>query len=724
MTELSRDRTLFDSGFALGLNTGKIPLSGTGTAGHVVQARAYSTDDSGASSTNWVDIATVDDFGNWSGELSAPRNASWYRPDVRLKALPGIAAIGGNRFGVGHVIAFWGQSEDERFHSTYYDQTTAPALLNEDAVQYMYFDRAGSDGLVHTHVTDATPVSAAVAALANTLLSERPDDKFALVAQTHSGTSPMQMVNDSDTGRDWFTDKALHDYATADGQQVGLATWSWFAAPGSLGAFYEEALFPLFTGLTMDGAPFTTPAAHAYGFSGSIQYDHTFLEIYDPAYTRWAPLGPHRFDIPETMQDATHIANGGTEVTNLLNKQLSRESWRSMITNANAGGVFLPYGVEMLTYQNGVPDGFGGWTDWAHPAGGTTDGLQQRAKLFAHSIMQSAGMVGWDVPEFDHCEWEASGAYVEIWSSSGPITTTRLARGEAALDDSFAHWTDIAGWQINGIPAQRAEVVAGRVRIYPNSGTFTYADVINFGEGGASGMLAHPDDFYAALWENLPIVDVGATGLEGIPVRALPDPAVLANTLPASTPFFTTTATGPRFESPTNIPANTTAITIAGRVRVPAASISNDNLFAFTSTTFDAQILSSGAVRMTLEDSTGAKMVQAQSTADGVFPFDQWVDFEIAADQVNGWLKVRLNGVEVSEFTFTPGSGLFTTSRKARVLYQNSDSNQLIADVERVQIWYEATTDGSAPTTVPVKEISGDADTINADAWMVGTPAA
>lgn len=256
LAALSRDRSLFDLGAAFGRAAATVPLTGTGTAGEIVQARALSLDDGGATTTAWADVATVGAGGSWIGEISAPRSSSWFRPEVRLKTDPGVAAQGANRFGVGHLIAIWGQSEPERIISSFYDSTTAPAVTDDEAVQV--FVGAAAAPARHM-VTNSQPYTAAVAALAATLIAARPGEKFGIVFHTVPGTDPRALVNDADTSRVWAADKALHDFVTADGQKVGFAAMSWFAAPGSLGANYGAALYPLFSGRLLDGTVLTFP---------------------------------------------------------------------------------------------------------------------------------------------------------------------------------------------------------------------------------------------------------------------------------------------------------------------------------------------------------------------------------------------------------------------------------------------------------------------------------
>ncbi|OYX42425.1 MAG: hypothetical protein B7Z02_12010 [Rhodobacterales bacterium 32-67-9] len=714
----SRDRTIFDSGAGFGLAAAEIPLSGAGTAGEVVEARAVSLDDGGATTTVWTDVATIDGGGNWAGTISAPRSPSWFRPEVRLKAQPGVAASGANRFGVGHVIAIWGQSEPDRILSTFYDNTPAPAVTDPEAVQV--FDGAAANPARH-FITDAQPLTAAVAAMAATFIAERPGEKFAVVFHTVPGTDPRGLVNDGDPTRAWAADKALHDFATVDGQHVGLAAMSWFASPGSFGASYGEAMFPLFAGKTVAGAPITFPATISYGGSLSYTADHWFGELYDYGKTRWVPYGPHRFDIDADMRDATHYADGSQQF-NLVNKELARESWRDMLALPDAT-MFLPLTIDPVTYVNGRDDGAGGWTDVAHPAGNSPDGTSAWARLTAHAVLQSAGLSGWSTPEFDNALWETSGAWVEVWSSVGPVTTTRLARGEAPIGTAQPHWTEVMGFQINGLPAVNTQIVAGRVRIFPNSGIFTHADAIQYGEGGATGMIAFPDDSFAGTWRNLPIVDVGAAGLDGVPVRPLADPAVLANSLPAGAPSFTTSATGPYFLNPLNVPAGTTGITFAGRFRFTLPASGTYILFAQTSTGFDVELMNTGNLRVTVEDGTGAKMLSA-SIVPTALVSGVWYDIVCSADQVAKVLRVAIDGVLVATVPFTgTGNGLFQSSRAISFVGRNSGALQFVGDVEYLRAWYSVTATGTAPATAPFKEILGPAAIANADSWKLGSDA-
>ncbi|MDA8746852.1 hypothetical protein N9M66_01430 [Litoreibacter sp.] len=712
--DFSRDRSLFDSGAAFGRSSADVSISGSGTVGETVQVRLLPE---GGAATAWQDIAVIDGNGDWLATLSADLNSAWIFPEVRIKSEPGTRARTVNRFGVGHVIALWGQSEIVRVRSTTYNLLTPEPLLDDDAVQAIWFDGAP----VLKHLTDLDPHTASLAAMANVFLTERPGDKIALVFQAVSGTGFKALVDDSDTGRAWSEDAAVHAFATADGQHVGLPSVSWFATPGTFGADYEEALFPLFTGLTTGGTAVTFPTAIAYD-GGSYQADHWFGELYDPLHTKWVAFGPHRFDIGSDMQNATVLGGGAPQVS-LMNKELARISWRAMVSNPNAGGVFLPLGLEPLTYQNGVSDGSGGWNDQSHPASDTDDGAPMFARLVAHAVLQASGLKNWAMPVFDQAMWEPTGAYVEVWSTAGPVTTSRIARGEIALDNSQPHWTDVFGWQINGAPAERAEIFAGRVRIYPNAANFTSTDVIRFGEGGATGMIKFPEDHIAQTYKNLPIVDLGLAGIDGVPIRPLPDATVLQNTLVPMSADFTTSTTGPFFYDPTTLGAGVAQFYTQLDLAPAVPPSGSTNLLTTTGNYLRLEILSNGKLRLRVRDTGGVVHVNNVQTSAGIVVDGVQADIRFSLDLPAGFARIWVNGALVMDVGFVSAAPTLPSNRALILLANNTGAYQVAANVAGIAVWKDATPDGSLPGSTPYKELLGPASAVNSDAWKNGDDA-
>lgn len=711
------DRTLFDSRAGLGQNSAAVAISGTGTAGEIVQARALSVDDGGATSTAWVDLATIGAGGAWSGSLGVPRSGSWYRPEVRIKSTPAVSAQGANRFGVGHILAIWGQSEVSNMLTSFYSGSAPSAVADPEAVQIFY----GADTTPQrAFVTTAQPFTAAVSAMAATLIAARPGEKFAVIFHAVPGTDPRQLVNDSDPARIWANDKALHDFATADGQKVGLAGMSWFAAPGSLGSSYGEAMFPLFSKKTLAGAAVAIPGTVSYS-GGSYQADHWFGELYDYNFTRWVAYGPHRFDISADMQDATHLAGGAAD-TGMTNKQAARAAWRAMRANANAT-MFLPMGIEPNAYVNGRDDGAGSWTDLTHPAGATSDGQPAFARQTALAFLRAAGLVGWTIPEFDNCLWDPAGAYVEVWSSAGPVTTTRIARAEAALPATYAHWTTVMGFQINGAPAQNTSIVAGRVRITRNGGgAFISSDVLTFGDGGATGMVKFPQDAQNATWKNLPIVDLGIAGLNGLPVRPVPSAAVLANTLPAVTSFTTVAGQLTRFKDLVSWPTAGGKLTFAVDMTITSFAAAS-YLVEMDNTHVTCQVATDGRIFLTVKDSAATALLS--SVQIGALTVNTRFDLVVAIDLAALTCWTSLNGTTTARTLPANSGNLASAARKVAILSRASGTTgNVIGTAFKAELWNDCVSGGGRPSSDTLLRangrIVGPAAVANAHPWKLG----
>lgn len=715
ISDFSRDRTLFDSGAAFGRTEAVVPVSGTGTAGETVELRLAPE---GEMPGAWSDFATVDGSGNWAGSVTVSRQAHWLRFEARIKSEPVTRAYTPNRFGVGHVIALWGQSEVVRIRSTVYNQVPPEPLLGDDNVQAMWFD----DGPIVKHLTNTDPHTAALAAMANVFMAERPDDKVALVFQAVAGTGFRDLVDDANASRLWADDAALHAFATADGQHVGLPSVSWFASPGSFAEHYEEALFPLFTGKTAAGDPVNFPSAITYNGASSYQADHWFGELYDTAHSKWIAFGPHKFDIGADMRNATVLLDGSPQ-SNLQNKAQARESWRAMVANPHADGVFLPLGLEPLTYQNGIDDGQGGWSDQSHPASDSDDGAPMFARLMAHAILQSAGLTQWTMPEFDQSDWEPSGAYVEIWSSAGAITTPRIKRGLPALGSDFPHWTEVFGWQINGEPAERAEILAGRVRLYPNEASFVASDIIQFGEGGATGMVKFPEDHQAQTYLNLPIVDAGLSGIDGVPLRPLPDATVLENPLVPTSSLFTTGATGPFFYDPDTLGVGVERIAFQFDMAAGLPSSGTKMLMTSTGNYLRLESLANGRLRLRVLDSGGVVHVDYVQTDAGVVADGVQADIRLSIDLPAGFARLWVNGALVLDQGFISATPTLPSNRRLLLLANSTGSNQVEGNITRLAVWKDAVADGSLPAQAPYKEIVGPASVVNADSWKQGDDA-
>ena len=401
--------------------------------------------------------------------------------------------------------------------------TTLP-LETDDMVQLVWHDREnfGLPGVQHAFAGSVPDLPPEFSAIANGLIQTRPGERYCIVNHTVGNGSLTEMVGSLEGDRKWADELALHHFATSDGQGVGLACTDWphqidQATPQEIARFRS-----FLTGKAEDGSSLNLPVQIGDPATGaSLVLNHLATELYDPSVTTWLYFGSERSDIIEDMRNGVESVSGAPDIAAAAIEQI-RLGARQLPDDPSLVGLISKAGPEITGYAtlgaNGQP-------------GSGPDGRVRHARLSAHAVAHGLGHLSTALPEFDRCLWDPSGAYVELWWSGGRLTTTRIARAKPSLPATYSHWTQVFGFEINGMPANRAEIVDGKIRIYPATGTFTSTDQIQFGRGRGTGEMKYPEDNQAESWQDLPIADLGLFGLEGVTVRPLPDPAVLANTL-------------------------------------------------------------------------------------------------------------------------------------------------------------------------------------------------
>ena len=387
------------------------------------------------------------------------------------------------------------------------------------------------------------------------------------------------------------------------------------------------------------------------------------------------------------------------------------------------GYIRQPMGIEPNAYVNGRDDGAGSWTDLTHPAGATGDGQPAFARLTALAFLRAAGLVTWTIPEFDNCLWDPAGAYVEVWSSAGAVTTTRLARAEAALPATYPHWTTVMGFQINGAPAQNTSIVAGRVRITRNGGgAFISSDVLTFGDGGATGMVKFPQDAQNATWKNLPIVDLGIAGLDGLPVRPVPSAAVLANTLPAVTSFATVAGQLTRFKDLASWPTTGGKLTFAIDMTITSFAAAS-YLVEMENTHISCQVATDGRMFLTVKDSAATALLS--SVQIGALTVNTRFDLVIAVDLAALTCWTSLNGATTARTLPANSGNLASAARKVAILSRASGTTgNVIGTVFKAELWNDCVSGGGRPASDTLLRangrIVGPAAVANAHPWKLG----
>jgi hypothetical protein len=633
-----------------------------------------------------------------------------------------------------------GQSEDFYTISTVQNVLAPEPLVAENQVTFWWHDRqnAGLAGVQSVTLTDAAVagdprVTAGMVAMANTFI-RTTSRHIHLVMMVVSGTEPREVMDDAfvpgGPKRDWEHDWALHQAATADGIPIHYGWHSWFAGPGSYVDDYGKAFAAYLWGRDLNGDLLTYSEAAPLSLAiadKTWQVSRTLRDMFGGDGPKWIAMGgSHRFidtDEVNDLENATTYVGGATQ-TSFSQKERATESWRALVRSPAFAGRVVDVGMHLNAHAIGKSDGAGGWTDGTHPSGETDDGINLRARYTALAILRGAGIETFALPIIDNAEWQPDGSYMEFWSNAGPITTLRLARSEPALPATYPHWTNVAGVQIDGVPAQNAQIVNGRVRVYPNSGSFTNTTLITFGEGGASGSLVYPDDPLNEFYKNWPIVDVGLLDVPGLPLSHLPDPAVLASTVEGA-PQFTVEPAGPYFMDPAgNLPANAAAFT--GTVTFAMDPAQTDNsAYLIGISGLQVQIWANNSnqdVLLSVRDNTGSFLVQSVSGGQNQFILGVMTTLTVSVDLVAGYARVWTDGdpTPIIDASFTSTDPIFQGVREVQMLANGSNgANQFEGVIERVAVWFEATPNGTLPVSAPYAEIAGDDATVAQHLWKL-----
>lgn len=544
IAEFSRDRTLFDSGFFRGENAVDIPLSGTTDAPDGAQIMCEIVRADTAEVVHPAAAIATAYGGGWAGVFPfAQRSPLWLKPRVWVSGSPAKAETV-NRFGVGSVIFEEEQSNGRRGIDPAFDKAEAPsiAIADDDAVQIIHTghetpDAPTADGF--HHVTDAARYSVGVSYRAAAWISKFPGHKVLMAFDMVSGTAQQEIFDDSSTNRYWSVSKGLADLIHADGGEVGLVIDTHDNSAPLGGRQYGSYLARVWFGKELDG---TAAPAKPY-VMGSFTNDHDWTEAYPEVAEGRAMLAVGQNPWPFL---------GGSGVTMVSNALLNdgtrlRGSTADLaalgrfdLLNSVHGGQ-----VRIMNWSSLFESGYPALNDEYDPVNGDTwtdgghfnnyrgkDGMPGYQAWRLMSAVAAFGLTDFGNPVFDQSSWDPSGAYVDFWSSEGPVTTIAKIEGYAALDGSEPQHTEVLGFDIDGYFAHRADIVdengnpatAGRVRVYPRDGeTFGPGTVIDYkstlnnrGHGMAS------TDRFDLHYRHRPLVDVGVAGMYGFHVDDLP----------------------------------------------------------------------------------------------------------------------------------------------------------------------------------------------------------
>ncbi len=542
VTELSRDMAVFDSDMMRGNDNAAVRLSGSTTApdGGVIEARAVSVDDGGATTTAWRPVSTAAG-GAWSGVLDTPRSTSWYRAEVRVQGSTAPAARMSNRFGVGLVLYHHRQSNGTRLYGMF-GEAPVPDLSGIAANFQVtrVSDDAGSTWAGNPDnriirgpdtVTTAAPVTTALGAMAEVFHRNAPGLKVHLLADVRAGESVYTTLTDSATKRSFAKTQQLIAAGTADGQDVGAFIFDHWNGLESL-SNVENVLY------------------------GNINLDHAFVDV-----------------MPGLATGRTQIIFGGSgDFYSSASLPSSGDAWRTI---ARAFIAAFPSRAKRLydwpmasCMDNPDPTSVANGNHWNTFGPDAIYGASLYASGRAATILQAAGKLptapGVEAFVFDNVEVDPAGAHVTIWSSAGPVTTIErqqaLLESRAPVNLPFtpAEGTpgnaEVMGFQFTDFTMpRRVEIVdefgnpasSGRLRVYPDSGTFNASSGL-FQGIGHSGRNWFNDGWSRLQYSreylvqrHFPIIDIGLEGRlveHGMYVGPNPNPQWINEAITAAFP--------------------------------------------------------------------------------------------------------------------------------------------------------------------------------------------
>ncbi|WP_456386441.1 hypothetical protein [Profundibacter sp.] len=744
VNDLPRDAMVMDARIGrVGGGQARVALSGTATIGEVVQAY-----DRGAGV--WRDVATADGSGDWSGVLHSTNDDGDFQvAKTRLKAATSTIADTSNTFAPGTVFMPFGQSELNYMTSAFGGDNVPGTITVADvsALQTIMIDNdeIASPSVVHSFITSETSLTKTIAVMSNTLAAYAPGRKFLYVDGHHEGTGRVQLQDDSKndviTGRRWSVLQHVIDWVRDNGSDIGQIVEMWYVSDLSKQPFIE-AWAPFYFGQTPAGDTHPMGAPYTGGTMVDAQIDHCLFDMdatpsqrgrgaFARADTRLVQMPP--------LPNIPRIDNLETSVTlvggDAADEQVKVKSLRQGYVDFHAdsrtievAGDLMPFPMISKGYWDGSK-----WTNGTHPSHTIPEGSHLLAKHFARAVMIASGDVTFTPPVFTVSDTDADGLYVDLeLAGTGTLKTLRSIDG-GVTPVGETYYTDIAGFEIiqgsttkiDGFAATVQDAANRIVRITPDT-AFSNSDIIRFGYGGGAGWYKRDSDGPAQWFKEWPLVDTGSVG----------QPYLFAEPWPASPEFvlsgiagapvadtFATADAGPWFTDVVNIASGTSAMTMFAKIKHGYTPGSGDFLIDAASTTWRVETLSTGKIRVSVEDSTGTKMLQAAVTPSAVIPSSGDFEIGLAVDLVGQWCKIFIDGVEVHEFTLLAGTGVFTTIRKVSLLAGAAGGgSQIKAEFEYVKFWYSTTVDGSEPAGAPDFEVS-DAATANAHAWKLGADA-
>lgn len=308
-------------GFVYGLQSGDtsraVPFSGValGLTGDVEIRLLY---EDNSVHTDWTTVATIA-AGAWSGTPTINKTSNgWVTLEARCDGLPAYVVTRDELFGVGWKVAAYGQSQME--HAFTYQDVASPLTSGEAAKGSLATPHGTSGNFLERFSVNSAYHSDGARYFLKQWLAYGDDTPICIVAHALNGTSPLEMIDDAEAGRDWDDDDVSLD--TLAGSDPSAVMWQWISS--IVGQNQENVLDATFYG------------------TGVLAADHSFDDVY--------PAGYGKILSPATRATTTSTGPFDTDQTNYAVKRADQVAWF-----VDESGTIGPYVSDMQIEAAGGP---------------------------------------------------------------------------------------------------------------------------------------------------------------------------------------------------------------------------------------------------------------------------------------------------------------------------------------------------------------------------------
>ncbi len=213
-----------------------------------------------------------------------------------------------------------------------------------------------------------------------------------------------------------------------------------------------------------------------------------------------------------------------------------------------------------------------------------------------------------------------------------------------------------------------------------------------------------------------------ATGLTAVDfavtINGFTQTAVVTTVSVAPSVFHTQSGTGPYFRDPANAtPANTTRLEFRANIYPTVLTATSFKIFTQESLSCDLEMMNTGGFRLAVKDGANVTVLSL-ALSSGVYSINQWQEIALDVNHTAGTATLTNNGSTIGSWSWTPTAAPYAqTAREIGLLGTTSGTSLAPSgwQIEYAECYF---TTGGVRTLR--KNVSGNAATVNADAWKLG----